>query len=182
MKYELSKVVEMKIKLKNKFCLILILMVLAGGCKESKTEPANKTKSAPNFTLTDLDGKNISLADFKGKVVILDFWATWCPPCIKEIPDFVELYEQYKDKGFAMIGISLDQAGIDVVKEFAQRYKINYSIAMNDGNVHKAYGEITSIPTTFVIDSKGNIRKEYIGFTKKSVFEEDIKTLLQEIK
>ena len=157
-------------------------MVIASGCKKDKIGPVTKAKPAPNFALKDINGNNISLTDYKGKVIILDFWATWCPPCIKEIPDFIELYEQYKDKGFVMIGISLYQAGIEVVKEFAQSYKINYPIAMDDGQVNKAYGGITSIPTTFVIDSKGNIRKKYVGYIKKSVFESDIKTLLQEIK
>ena len=126
-----------------------------------------------------MDGKNVSLADFRGKVVILDFWATWCPPCIREIPDFIELYEQYKDKGFAMLGISLDQAGISVVKSFAERFKINYPIMMTDGRVDKAYGGITSIPTTFVIDPEGNIRKKHVGYVSKDVFEAEIKTLLE---
>ena len=81
-----------------------------------------------------------------------------------------------------MVGISLDQAGIEVVKTFAQKYKINYPILMNDGQVHIAYGGISNIPTTFVIDQAGNIRKKYIGYIEKAVFEEDIKTLLAEIK
>jgi len=175
-------------------------MFIIGGCKKNKTEPAQKTKveaeikptqpiadsttsttggkTAPAFTLQDLNGKNVTLADFRGKVVILDFWATWCPPCIKEIPDFIELYEQYKDKGFAMLGISLDQEGISVVKSFAQKVKINYPIMMTDGRVDKAYGGITNIPTTFVIDPAGNIQKKYVGYIEKAVFEADIKALL----
>ena len=191
-------------KLTKILCLILVMTCIAGGCKKKKTDSTQQTKNeaeikssqtiadstpsttdsnpAPEFTLPDLNGKNISLADYKGKVVILDFWATWCPPCIKGIPDFVELYEQYKDKGFAMIGISLDQAGIDVVKNFARKYKINYPIVMNDGSLDKAYGGISSIPTTFVIDPAGNIRKKYIGYIEKAVFEADIKKLLSEVK
>jgi len=188
-------------KLRKLFCLMLVMMFITVGCRKEKPQPTrqNETETeakstqpvadgtpsesggnpAPAFTSQDLDGNNVSLSDFKGKVVILDFWATWCPPCIREIPDFIELYDQYKDKGFAMLGISLDQAGIGVVKSFAQKFKINYPIMMNDGRVDKAYGGITSIPTTFVIDPEGNIRKKYIGFTEKSVFEEDIKTLLK---
>ena len=187
-------------KPKKLFCLLLVLMFIIGGCKKNKTETAQKTeveaeikpaqpiadstpsttggKPAPAFTLQDLNGKNVSLADFRGKVVILDFWATWCPPCVQEIPHFIELYEQYKDKGFAMLGISLDQAGISVVKSFEQKYKINYPIMMTDGQVHNAYGGITSIPTTFIIDSAGNIRKKYVGYNDKAVFEADIKSLL----
>ena len=125
-----------------------------------------------------LNGENVSLSDFKGKIVILDFWATWCPPCVTEIPHFIELYEQYKDQGFAMVGVSLDREGVDVVKSFVQKYGINYPILMSDGQVEKAYGGITSIPTTFVIDSANNIRRKYIGYRDKSVFEADIKTFL----
>jgi len=188
-------------KTKKTFCLILVLMLIISGCKKKETqttqknETENEVKSekpvadttpsktggnpAPAFTLQDLNGNNVSLADFKGKVVILDFWATWCPPCIKEIPDFIELYQKYKDKGFAMLGISLDQAGISVVQSFAQKYKINYPIMMTDGRIDKEYGGITAIPTTFVIDPAGNIHKKYVGYIEKAVFEADIKKLLE---
>jgi peroxiredoxin len=192
---------ENKMKAKKLSCLILILMLIISGCRKKESESTQKTEvetevnsakpvadttpsktggnPAPAFTLQDLNGKTVSLADFKGKVVILDFWATWCPPCIKEIPDFIELYERYKDKGFEMLGISLDQAGISVVQSFAQKNKINYPIMMTDGQVHNAYGGITSIPTTFVIDPAGNIRKKYVGYVEKAVFEADIKKLLE---
>ncbi|GAG07168.1 unnamed protein product, partial [marine sediment metagenome] len=178
------------------------LMCIVGGCKKNKTEPAGQTeveaeikpaqpiadstpsttggKPAPAFTLQDLNGKNVSLSDFRGKVVVLDFWATWCPPCVKEIPHFIELYEQYKDKGFEIVGISLDRAGISVVKSFVQKYQIKYPIMMTDGRVDKAFGGIPSIPTTFLIDSAGNISKKYVGYNSKAVFEADIKKLLSE--
>jgi len=191
-------------KLKQLFYLLLVLMLITGGCKKNKTEPAQQTeaeaeikptqpiadstpsttggKPAPAFTLQDLNGKNVSLADFQGKVVVLDFWATWCPPCVKEIPHFIELYEQYKDKGLAMVGISLDREGVGVVKAFVQKYQIKYPIMMTDGKVDKAFGGITSIPTTFLIDSAGNISKKYVGYNSKAVFEADIKKLLAEAK
>jgi len=129
-----------------------------------------------------LNGKNVSLADLRGKVVVLDFWATWCPPCVKEIPHFIELYEQYKDKGLAILGISLDREGVGVVEAFVQKYQIKYPIMMTDGKVDKAFGGIPSIPTTFLIDSAGNISKKYVGYNSKAVFEADIKKLLAEAK
>jgi peroxiredoxin len=194
-------------KLRKLFCLILVLMFIVAGCKKKEPEPQQQAeqaevkaeekttqpladkappgpsaKSAPSFTLQDLNGKTVSLSDFKGKVVVLDFWATWCPPCVKEIPHFIELYEQYKDQAFAMVGISVDLEGVSVVKSFARKYKINYPILMADGQVANAYGGITGIPTTFVIDKAGNIRQKYIGYRDKAVFEADIKTLLAEAK
>jgi len=191
-------------KLRKLFCLILVLMFIVAGCKKKEPEPTQQAKvkaeekttqpsgdkappgpsakSAPSFTLQDLNGKQVSLSDFKGKVVILDFWATWCPPCVKEIPHFIALYEQYKDQGFAIVGISLDHQGISVVKSFARKYRVNYPILMTDGQVDKAYGGIPSIPTTFVIDSAGNIRQKYVGYRDKAVFEADIKALLEEAK
>ncbi len=189
-------------KLKKLFCLILVLMFIVAGCKKKETgqqqqaeveakekptspsvvkaPPSPDSKPAPSFTLQDLNGKTVSLSDFKGKVVILDFWATWCPPCVKEIPHFVEIYEQYSDREFAIVGISVDREGIGVVKSFAQKYKVNYPILMTDGKVEKVYGNIMSIPTTFVIDSEGKIRRKYIGYRDKAVFEMDIKTFLAE--
>ena len=196
--------------LRKLFYLILVLTFIAAGCKKKEPEPQQQEqanveaeekptqspvdkappgpverpggKAAPSFTLQDLNGKPVSLSDFKGKVVILDFWATWCPPCVIEIPHFIELYEQYKDQGFTMVGISLDREGISVVKSFVRKYQINYPILMTDGQVDRVYGGITAIPTTFVIDSAGNIRQKYIGYRDKAVFETDIKTLLAEAK
>ncbi len=189
-------------KLKKSFCLVLVLLFIVAGCKKKENGQQQQTevgakeklaspsvveaptspesKAAPMFTLQDLNGKTVSLSDFEGKVIILDFWATWCPPCVKEIPHFAELYEQYNDREFVMVGISVDREGIDVVKSFVQKYKVNYPILMTDGQVEKAYGNIVSIPTTFVIDSEGEIRRKYIGYRDKSVFETDIKAFLAE--
>ena len=187
-------------KSKQLICLILALMFVIAGCKKEEPEPVQQTEvkaeeqpvkpssdeitadpghePAPSFTLKDLNGENVSLSDFSGKVVILDFWATWCPPCKAEIPHFVELSEQYQGKGLAIVGVSLDREGVDVVKPFVQKFGIEYPVLISDGQVTKAYGGINSIPTTFVIDSAGNIRKKYVGYRDKSVFEADIKELL----
>ena len=135
-------------------------------------------KPAPNFSLQSLNGKIIRLSDLKGKVIILDFWATWCPPCRAEIPHFVDLYKRYKNKGFQMLGVALDNS-MDSVKNFKEEYNINYPLLIPNGKVVKDYGPIAYIPTTFVISSNGYIYKKYIGYNPESTFESDLKTLLK---
>jgi cytochrome c biogenesis protein CcmG/thiol:disulfide interchange protein DsbE len=132
---------------------------------------------APQFTLQDLNGKPVKLSDFKGKVVILDFWATWCPPCRAEIPNFVELQKEYGKQGLAVVGISLDDNPAGVV-DFAKAQGINYPIVMGDQDVAAAYGGVEAIPTTFVIDPAGNIVNKHVGYTEKAEFEAEIKKLL----
>lgn len=131
---------------------------------------------APDVILRDMDGNTVQLSDFKGKVIILDFFATWCPPCRQEIPDFIALQKEYADQGFAMIGVSLTPS--DDVKPFAEKLGINYTILIGDDKSNAAYGPIRSIPTTFIIDKEFNIAKKYIGFRPKEIFENDIKELL----
>jgi len=137
-------------------------------------------KPAPDFDLPDVNGKRVKLSNFKGKVIILDFWATWCPPCRAEIPGFIELYKKYKDKGVEIIGISLDEGGVKDVLPFMKEFGINYTILIGNYKVTQDYGGIRGIPTTFVIDKKGNIRAKYVGYRPKEVFERDIIMLLNE--
>ncbi len=145
-----------------------------------KTASVKKTgfKPAPDFSLKDASGIERKLSDFKGSVVIIDFWATWCPPCRQEIPHFVELYNQYKDQGLEIIGVSMDQSPERVIPGFIEKNKINYTILFGEDKVYDLYGGINAIPTTFIVDKDGNIRKKYIGYNEKEVFERDIKELL----
>lgn len=135
-------------------------------------------KAAPDFALTNLSGKTVRLSDFKGKVVLLDFWATWCAPCRMEIPEFVQLQKQYADKGFTMLGIALDEEGAAVVKPLAQKLGINYPAVIGNIQVAAAYGGIEALPTTFLIGRNGNILKTYVGARDKSEFQQDIQSAL----
>jgi peroxiredoxin len=133
---------------------------------------------APEFALPDLDGKVVKASDLRGKVVILDFWATWCPPCRQEVPHFVALQSKYRDQGLEIVGLSLDKSGASVVKPFAEEYSVNYRMLIANDETASSYGGITGIPTTFVLDKNGKVVKRFMGYTDPEVFEETIKPLL----
>ena len=158
----------------GKIFIFALVLLMLGASVGSAIEIG---ASAPDFSLTDINGKTVSLSAFNGKVVILDFFAGWCPPCRQEIPDFIELEKSYGDKGFAMIGVALVSAG--EAREFAGKMGINYPVLIDDGKASEIYGPVRSIPTTFIIDKNGKIAKIYIGYREKAVFEADIKELLK---
>jgi thiol-disulfide isomerase/thioredoxin len=132
---------------------------------------------APSWELKDLDGKLVKSSDFDGKVVILDFWATWCAPCKAEIPGFIELQKQYGDRGLAVVGVSLDEQGPTVVKRFMTQFGMNYPVVLGDVRLMQDFGG-TAIPTTVIIDRSGNIVAKHVGFATKETFENEIKPLL----
>lgn len=144
----------------------------------SPMQKENKNVAAPDFSLPTPDGKTVKLSSLKGKVVIIDFWATWCPPCRKGIPDLVELKDKYGKKGFEIIGISVDRETKDEVVPFMKNQGINYPIVFGNPTVYQQYGGISAIPTSFVIDKKGNIVATYTGLMSKQVYEDHIKKLL----
>lgn len=135
-------------------------------------------KTAPPWELKGLDGETVAFSDFEGKVVLIDFWATWCPPCRKSIPEFVELQKEYGDEGFVIVGISLDRKGAGVVKPFAEKMNINYPIVLGNQKVVAAFGGIRGIPTAFVVNREGEIVHKHVGYAPKSAFEKQIKPLL----
>ncbi len=141
--------------------------------------PADAKVANFDFTFKDINGKNVALSAFKGKVVLLDFWATWCPPCRKEIPGFVELYDRYKAQGFVVLGVSMDDSTSDV-KKFMRTLKMNYPILLGNEreDVEKAYGPFPGMPTSFVIARDGKICHQHTGFVAKEEFERQIKALL----
>jgi len=160
----------------------------ANKAKPSQMPVAENTKKAatyaPEFSLKDLDGNQVKLSDYKGKVVILDFWATWCPPCVKEIPHFNELAKRYGKDGLVVLGVSVDQGGIKAVKKFKKNNVVDYTIVFADQTTQSKYQALLprdmrgGIPYTFVIDRSGNITEYFVGYRPMEVFVKAIMPLL----
>jgi cytochrome c biogenesis protein CcmG/thiol:disulfide interchange protein DsbE len=136
-------------------------------------------QQAALFSLQSTDGALINLSDYKGKIVILDFWATWCPPCRRGIPDLIELKNEYGDK-IEIIGISVDTDSKSEVVPFMKEYGINYPVVYGNMSVYQQYGGIRSIPTQFILNKEGKIFKKYIGLVPKTTYQTDLTSLINE--
>ncbi|HWB84332.1 MAG TPA: TlpA disulfide reductase family protein [Bryobacteraceae bacterium] len=147
--------------------------------KAASVKPDNDRKAAPDFALKDADGKTVHLSDYRGKVVLLDFWATWCGPCKIEIPWFMDLERKEKDKGFAVLGVSMDDEGWEVVKPFIAQMGMNYRVLVGNDHTAELYGGIDALPTTFLIDRTGKIAAVHVGLTDRKDFEDAVEKLLQ---
>jgi thiol-disulfide isomerase/thioredoxin len=141
--------------------------------------PAGAKQANLGFTINDMDGKPVKLAAYKGKVILLDFWATWCGPCKAEIPHFVELQQEYGSRGLVVLGLSVDDP-IDKLKPFATELQMNYPVLVGLGrdDVQDAFGPIWGIPTTFLISRDGKICRKNTGIQGRAKYERDIKALL----
>jgi peroxiredoxin len=146
--------------------------------KAAGLKPVSERKPAPDFELKDSMGRTFKLSDYKGKIVLLNFWATWCGPCKIEIPWFMEFEKQHKDKGFAVLGISMDEEGWEVVKPFLDSVKVNYRVAIGSDSVAALYGGVDSLPTSFILDQKGRIASVHVGLVSKSAYQNEIEQLL----
>jgi len=147
----------------------------------ANTTPARLRKAAPDFTLSDSKGASVRLSDYNGRVVLLDFWATWCHGCNIEIPWYMEFQQKYKDKGLAVIGVAMDDDGWKSVRPFSDEKKINYMIVVENEGLAKEYG-VNALPVTLLIDRNGKIAESHAGMVDKKSFEKDIRTLLQSTK
>ena len=164
----------------KKFLALFLIGLSIAGCTAPASSQGDARQAAPDFSVNSLDGQMLKPSSMKGKVVLLDFWATWCPPCREEIPHFKELYTQYKDKGVQIIGLALDEDGEASVRPFAQQNQINYPLAIATQEIVSSFGGIRGIPTTYILDKQGNIAKKWVGYQDKAVFEKEIQTLLAE--
>ncbi len=154
---------------------VFVVAVLSGCVNTAKEK---NPKQDLNFDLPDLSGKTISLHDFEGKVLVINFWATWCPPCEEEIPKLNLLHQKYKKSDLVVIGIALDKDSLDLVEPFVQKKGIEYRILRGNEEVLKNLGDFSGVPTTLVVDRKGNIKKRYDGSFDQDDLEKSLKELL----
>lgn len=154
-------------------CLLPISTVSVGAAGDTSR------KAAPNFTVNDSKGAPVSLADYKGKVVLLNFWATWCHGCVEEMPWFMEFQDKYRAKGLAVIGVSMDDDGWKSVTPFVEEKKVNYRVVIDDKKVSAEFG-LGAMPMTVLIDRNGRIANNYEGVVDREACEKQIRALLEE--
>jgi thiol-disulfide isomerase/thioredoxin len=159
----------------GKILTISAILVLLFSCTDKVAKSGGSM--APDFTLQELSGKSVTLSDMKGKVVLLEFWATWCPPCRASIPGIERLHEKYKNKGVVVLAVSLDEGGWDGVQSFVKEHGIQYTVLKGNDDVGAKY-QVRSIPMLLVIDKEGKIMRRYLGFGSDEDVESDIKPLL----
>lgn len=144
----------------------------------SMTASDDDLQQAPDFALPTLDGDTFRLSEHRGKVVVLNFWATWCAPCRHEIPDFIALQRELGDAGVQFAGVSLDEEGFDIVRPYAEEMGINYPIVHDDGEVATQYGGIRVVPTTFLIGPEGKVHGYAPGMVTEDVLRPQLEELL----
>jgi cytochrome c biogenesis protein CcmG/thiol:disulfide interchange protein DsbE len=160
--------------------LLLVLMLLAviiAGCSKGDSGEG-LSKGAPDFTLPAVDGSMVSMSDYSGKVVLVDFWATWCPPCQEMIPVLSKLHKKYSDKGLVILGVSFDNEGLGTLGAFVHEKMIPYKVVMGDKKIGSAFGGVSSIPTLYMVDRDGRLVRKLTGYHSYSQLEEQVKKYL----
>ena len=176
-------------KLRYFFLVVGLFLVLLPACKQPKTETGAKSSPAavssqsmqmmPPFKLTSLtDQTVIDSSQFKGKVLLVSFFASWCPPCIMEIPSLIELQNSFGPKGFSVVAFSVDSGSLAPLKSIIAQKKINYPVFMADPDVTEGFGRVTGIPVSFLVNRQGQLVKKHIGYVEHDILAEEIKTLL----
>ena len=161
-------------------------LILTAACSSEKVRAAVKAEKertvAADFTLKDVNGRTVRLSEYRGKVVLLNFWATWCGPCKIEIPWFMQFEQEMKDRGFAVLGVAMDDDGWEAVKPYIEQHKINYRVVLGNDSVADQYGGVDALPTTFLIDREGRIAAKHQGLVGRSEYQNEIVHLLENSK
>ena len=139
-------------------------------------------KTAPDFTLEQMNGETFQLSEHRGDIVVVNFWATWCPPCRKEIPGFITLQNKLGEKGVTFVGVSLDEKGFDVVRPYAEKMGINYPLVVGGDSLTRKYGGVRALPTTFVVGPAGTIQYARPGFLPETVLRKQLQPLLARVE
>ncbi|HVC08733.1 MAG TPA: TlpA disulfide reductase family protein [Elusimicrobiota bacterium] len=155
---------------------LLYFLVPASSFREQGEQPIE----APNFTLTDISGRQVSLSQYRGHVVFIDFWATWCGPCQEEIPDLITLYNRFKGQGFVILGIAMDSLGARAVVPFVKQAHIPYPILLSNGGEPPAGYPVPGFPTGFLIDAKGRMLARYLGPQSADDLSQDVEAALKD--
>jgi thiol-disulfide isomerase/thioredoxin len=150
---------------------VLIVTACSGGSRDLSI-------AAPDFVLPAVDGAMVRLSDYKGKVIIIDFWTTWCAPCQEQVPILTKLHKSYSEKGLVILGISLDVEGLEVLGPYVHENMVPYKVLMSDDKVNRAFGGIATIPTLYIVDRNGRLVRKLIGFHNYRDLEDEIKRYL----
>jgi cytochrome c biogenesis protein CcmG/thiol:disulfide interchange protein DsbE len=161
----------------RRLLLAVLLAVILAGCGKSD-RGQGLTGGAPDFTLPAVDGSMVSMSDYRGKVVLVDFWATWCPPCQEMIPVLSKLNKRYSDKGLVILGVSLDRDGLEVLGSFVHENMIPYKVIMGDTRIGNAFGGVSTIPTLYIVDRDGRLVRKLTGYHSFGQLEEQVKRYL----
>jgi len=168
----LYQLLEKEILMVKRFIVLSIVeMALLAGCTDKGVQ---RDTAASDFSLQDMSGKTVRLSDYKGKVVLLEFWATWCPPCRASVPGLEKLHKAYKDKGMVLLAVSMDDGGWDEVKSFMKESGITYTVLKGTEDVAMKY-DVRSIPMMLVLNKEGRIARRYLGMGSDEDLEKDIK-------
>jgi thiol-disulfide isomerase/thioredoxin len=169
------------------FLPFVVLLVFATACKQ--TEPDNRSglysamgermQMAPFEAISLTDKKALSSKHFEGKVLLVTFFATWCPPCIQEIPTLITLQDQFKSKGFSVLAFSVTEPDVDPLIRIIDKYSINYPVFLEDPVVTRSFGGVTGIPVTFLVNRKGEIVKKYLGYVEYDILKDKIGKMLK---
>jgi thiol-disulfide isomerase/thioredoxin len=161
-----------------RFGVLLVLVLVAVGCTRGSDNAKPVSGEAPDFTLPAVDGSIVKLSDYSGDVILVDFWATWCPPCIEMIPALSKIHRNYKDKGVTLLSVSMDNESLEFMANFVYESNIPYKVLLGNRKVGNLFGGVASIPTLFIIDRENKLVRKLMGYHSYGQLEDEIKKYL----